>query len=111
MTPDARYHLFAWEEPFVGRDAIAEELLKEAAYCSDTQVEFVNIASAGQTVFVERLDWVTMNDKHAGFHVVGVFEVAADGKISNWRDYVDTREITTKVEADSVIPELRQTPG
>jgi len=50
---------------------------------------------------------VTMNDKRAGIHVVGVFEVDADGKITNWRDYLDTREITTKVGADSVMPELR----
>jgi limonene-1,2-epoxide hydrolase len=57
----------------------------------------VNVASVGPTVFVERRDWVTMNDKRAGFHVVGVFEVDADGKIVSWRDYLDSREITVQV--------------
>jgi limonene-1,2-epoxide hydrolase len=109
MAPEARYHLFAWEEPFVGHDAIRDELLREAPFYSDTQFEILNIASVGQTVFVERIDWVTMNEKRAGIHVVGVFEVDADGKIAIWRDYLDTREITTKVGADSVMPELRQT--
>ena len=46
---------------------------------------------------MERFDWVTMKDKHAGFHVVGVFEVDDDGKIASWRDYVDSREIAVKV--------------
>jgi hypothetical protein len=31
MAADARYHLFAWEDPFVGRDAIREEVLRQAA--------------------------------------------------------------------------------
>jgi limonene-1,2-epoxide hydrolase len=61
------------------------------------RVEMVNIASVGTTVFVQRRDWVTMNDKRAGFHVVGVFEVDADGKIASWRDYLDSREITVQV--------------
>jgi limonene-1,2-epoxide hydrolase len=42
----------------------------------------------------------------AGFHVVGVFEVDAHGKIASWRDYVDSREIATKVG-----PEREQTGG
>jgi limonene-1,2-epoxide hydrolase len=36
---------------------------------------------------MERIDWVTMNDKRAGFHVVGVFDVDDHGKIASWRDY------------------------
>ena len=52
MAPDARYHIFAWEEPFVGHDAIRDELLRHAAMTSDGRFEFVNIASAGQIVFL-----------------------------------------------------------
>jgi limonene-1,2-epoxide hydrolase len=96
MAPDAHYHVFAWEEPFVGRDAIRDELLRQAAFYRDGRFEFVNVASVGQTVFVQRIDWVTMNEKRAGFHVVGVFEVDAHGKIANWRDYADSREIAAK---------------
>jgi limonene-1,2-epoxide hydrolase len=100
MAPDARYHLFAWEKPFVGHDAIRDELLRQAAMTSDGRFEFVNIASAGQIVFVERIDSTNVNGKRADFHVVGVFEVDADGKIASWRDYLDSREITIKVGAD-----------
>jgi limonene-1,2-epoxide hydrolase len=100
MAADARYHVFAWEEPFVGRDAIRDELLRQAAFYRDGRFEIVNVASVGQTVFMERIDRVTMNDKRAGFHVVGVFEVDDDGKIASWRDYVDSREIAVKVGPD-----------
>ena len=99
MAPDARYHLFAWEEPFVGHDAIRDELLRQAAMTSDGRFEFVSIASAGQIVFVERIDSTNINGKRADFHVVGVFEVDAHGKIASWRDYLDSREITVKVGA------------
>ena len=44
---------------------------------------------------------MTMNDKRAGFHVVGVFEVDNGGKIASWRDYLDSREMTVKVGPDS----------
>ena len=106
MAADAYYYVFAWEEPFVGRDAIRDELLRQAAFYRDGRFEILNVGSVGQTVFIERIDWVTMNDKRAGFHVVGVFEVDAHGKIASWRDYVDSREIATKVG-----PEREQTGG
>ena len=97
MAPDARYHVFAWQEPYVGHDAIRQELLREAPSFSDAQVEFLNFASVGQTVFVERIDWVTMQDKRCGFHVVGVFDLDDSGKIVSWRDYLDSAEITAAV--------------
>jgi limonene-1,2-epoxide hydrolase len=96
MTADARYHVYAWEEPFVGREAIRAELLKEAPVFSDGEFEFLNVASVGRTVFVERHDIITMFGKRAAVAVVGVFELDADGKITSWRDYFDSREIGAK---------------
>src|SRR5215467_11078532 len=92
MTPNARYHVFAWEQPFVGQDAIRAELLRQAELYGDMRFEILTIASVGQTVFVERRDSCTMNGKEVTFHVVGVFEVDGDGKIAAWRDYLDSRE-------------------
>jgi limonene-1,2-epoxide hydrolase catalytic subunit len=68
------------------------ETIRHAALTSDSGFEFVNVASAGQIVFVERVDFATIDGKRAGFHVVGVFEVDADGKIASSRDYLDSRE-------------------
>ena len=58
MAPDARYHVRAWQEPFVGHDAIRAELLRQAPLFSDGCYETVNVASVGQTVFSERVDSV-----------------------------------------------------
>jgi limonene-1,2-epoxide hydrolase len=97
MAPDARYHVSAWREPFVGHEAIREELLRQDPIFGDIQVELLNFASAGNTVFVERVDWFTMNGKRAGVHAVGVFEVDDSGKVAIWRDYFDGAEIRKKV--------------
>jgi limonene-1,2-epoxide hydrolase len=53
---------------------------------SEAEFEIVNIASVGQSVFVERIDQATMNGKRAGFHLLRVFEVNANCKIASWRD-------------------------
>jgi limonene-1,2-epoxide hydrolase len=97
MTDDARYHFFAWNDPFVGHDAIRDELLRQAPNFGGTRIEIAKIASAGQTVFVERTDWITKDDTRMGIHVVGVFEVTADGKIATYADYLDSREIVVNV--------------
>src|SRR5579863_1284486 len=103
MAPDARYHVFAWQEPFVGQDAIREELLRQAPLFEPAGApEFLNSASVGRTVFIERIDWVQMNGVRAGIHVVGVLEVDDDGKIASWRDYVDSQEIVAKVFTEAV---------
>jgi limonene-1,2-epoxide hydrolase len=96
MTPDARYHVSAWQEPLVGHDAIREELLRQAPLFTDSSFEFLNFAFADSTVFLERIDWCTINGNRAGFHVVGVYEVI-DGKIASWRDYYDSAEIRAKI--------------
>src|SRR5262245_31785023 len=95
MAVDARYHVHAWEEPVVGQDALREEFRKQAPHFSDTRFEIVNVASIGHTVFVERVDVITVNAKRGGIHVVGVFDVDADGKIASYRDYCDSREYAT----------------
>ena len=99
MASDARYHVQAWDEPFVGRDAIRAEFLRQALNFCDFRCEIVTIGSAGQTVFAERLDFGITNDKPLTVHIVGVFEVDAAGKIAEWRDYMDTREIGVQIGA------------
>jgi len=80
MAPDAKYHVNAWEPPFAGHDAIRAELLRQGEVVSDVRIEILSIASAGQTVFAERLDFVTMSGKPAEFHIAGAFDVGDDGK-------------------------------
>jgi limonene-1,2-epoxide hydrolase len=99
MASDARYQIHAWDDPLVGHDAIRAELLRQALVYRDSRCEIVTIGSAGQTVFTERIDSGIVNDKPLTVHIVGVFEVDADGKIAAWRDYMDSREIAVQVGA------------
>jgi limonene-1,2-epoxide hydrolase len=100
LTPDARYQVFAWEDPLIGHDAIRAELSRMAPRFRDLQIEIVMIGSVDRTVFVERLDSMTINDKQVTFHVAAVYEVASTGKIVAWRDYLDSREVALKVGTD-----------
>ena len=99
LAPDARYHLHAWHDPFVGHDAIRAELLRQAPGMRDLRIEILTIGSVGQIVFTERLDSLVFNDRPLAVHIAGVFEVDAGGKIAAWRDYSDSREIAVQVGA------------
>jgi limonene-1,2-epoxide hydrolase len=100
MTPDIHYHVYAWEDPVVGRDAVREELLRQAPLFHDFLSEVVTVASQGNTVFMERRDSMKIGRKPLTQHCVGVFEIDAEGKISAWRDYYDSKEIAVKLSAD-----------
>jgi limonene-1,2-epoxide hydrolase len=97
FAPDGVYHVFAWEEPHVGRDAIRTELTRQADLFGDASFDIVSSARAGDTVFLQRIDWVTMRGKRLGLHVVGVFEFDDSGRLTSWRDYLDSREIAAKL--------------
>ena len=57
-------------------------------------VEFRNVASAGDVVFTERIDWLVRADgsRVGPWPVVGVTEFRG-GKISAWREYFDSRNL------------------
>jgi limonene-1,2-epoxide hydrolase len=97
MAPDAHYQIFAWDEPFVGHDAIRAELLRQAPLLRDVRVEIVTIGSIGQIVFTERVDSMLLRGKPITSHIAGVFEVGADGKIAAWREYLDSRELSVQL--------------
>jgi limonene-1,2-epoxide hydrolase len=99
MASDCRYFVHAWDDPFVGHDAIRAELLRQAPGMTDLRNEILTIGSVGQIVFTERLDSLLLNDTPLSVHIAGVFEVDTRGKIASWRDYSDSREIAVQVGA------------
>jgi limonene-1,2-epoxide hydrolase len=99
MAPEARYQVYAWERPIVGQDAIRLELRRQAPHFRDLRREMVNIASAASTVFVELLDSMMTKKGPLTSHLVAVLEVDEGGKICAWREYYDSKEITTQVGA------------
>jgi limonene-1,2-epoxide hydrolase len=66
-------------------------LLEQMGFAS-VAVEYRNVASIGQVVFTERLDWMVRSDgsRVGPFPVVGVTEFRG-GRISAWREYYDSR--------------------
>ena len=47
MAPDAKYHVSAWEPPFVGHDAIRAELLQQGEVVTDVGVEISPVMQHG----------------------------------------------------------------
>lgn len=82
-----------------GSDAICAEVQRQYTLYADCDCKILNIASSANTVFVERVDSVRMlsDDRTVVTHVVGVFILNDDGKISVWRDYWDTLDIADQI--------------
>ncbi|SRR6266542_6089211 len=100
LSTDAKWHVYAWEAPHVGHDAIRAELRRQAPLFSDYQTEIVTLGSVGSTVFMERLDSYTVLDVPMTTHVAAAFEFDGDGKVAVWREYLDRKEIETKMSVD-----------
>jgi limonene-1,2-epoxide hydrolase len=100
LAPDARYHVYAWERPVTGHDAIRIELLRQARLFRDLRIEIKAMASTGHTVLIERVDSFTVGRKPLDLHVAAIFEVDSAGGISAWREYYDSKEIAAKLGAD-----------
>jgi limonene-1,2-epoxide hydrolase len=99
FTSDATYRVIAWSEPIRGIEAIRSEFERQRSLWSDFRYELLEIATVGGAVLVERIDTVHMAGKDITIHAVGVFEVDDDGKISDWREYYDMKEIEAQFAA------------
>jgi len=93
LADDASYRVNGWNEPFVGRAAIRQDFQRQRDLWSDFRYQILGIATAGNTVFTERIDTVRMSGRDVNIHMAGVFEFDDAGKLVSWRDYFDTEEI------------------
>ena len=92
---------FVWENcgfpTCHGRDAAVAFLLgfAQALPLTGIRVETLAIAAAGNKVVTERIDHLVdaTGTALASLPLAGVLEVAADGRISAWRDYFDPRPL------------------
>jgi limonene-1,2-epoxide hydrolase len=87
FTPDAVYHNMPGP-PAQGKEAVRRTIAGFLRGWQQTEWEIVNLASAGDLVFAERVDRTVAGGHTVDLPVVGVFEVI-DGKIAAWRDYFD----------------------
>lgn len=90
LAEDAYYQIVVPTIPPVhGREHILAEHNLMRQKVSDQRHEMLNIASRGNVVFTERVDYSCRNDKWTAVPLVAVFELRDDGKIIAWREYLD----------------------
>jgi limonene-1,2-epoxide hydrolase len=88
MTDDMTYHLIVPHPPVVGRDAVVEVMGRVLTEADQVRWDVVGWASAGDLVYVERVDRFWYGDREAAIECLGVFRVV-DGLIAEIRDYAD----------------------
>lgn len=95
LDPDEMADFFSdtavWEdgvpsEPYVGKEAIRDQIARYARHISDVEIEINAQVAQGNLVMHERTDRLTRNGVRIELQAVGIFEIQ-DGKIIANRDY------------------------
>jgi len=76
-----------------GHDEIRAVFELQTGFATDFSFEFLNLAVSGDTVYTERVDRFVINDVLMTVPVAGVFELDAEGRIVDWRDYYDWADL------------------
>ncbi|MBI5940595.1 MAG: nuclear transport factor 2 family protein [Caulobacterales bacterium] len=84
---DGVYHNMPMK-PVTGHDALRPFISAFLKDWASTEWDVLGLASAGDTVFAERLDRTVVGGKPVNLPCCGVFEMR-DGRIKVWRDYFD----------------------
>jgi limonene-1,2-epoxide hydrolase len=88
FSEDAVYHKIPVAR-FVGKDEIRGTLAEFFGPGVTVEFEMLNLAVEGNTVLTERIVHFATGGRKISLPVMGIFEVAGDGKIAAWRDYFD----------------------
>lgn len=90
LADDATFQMVVpTTKPIGGIDAIIETLEIMKTQVPDQKIDIYHIAANGNVVFTERLDHSFRNGQWVEVPLVGVFELNDEGKISQWREYLD----------------------
>lgn len=95
FTHDGVYHNMPIA-PVAGHEHLRSFISAFLKNWTATQWDVVNIAGAGDVVFVERVDRTMVGDKSVELPCCGVFEMK-NGKIAVWRDYFDMATYTRAI--------------
>ena len=79
-------------EPIRGRENIRPRMKFLVDNATHMHIAPRTIAVTGNTVFLERTDSFTFKGHQGSVPVVGVLEIR-DGKVAEWREYYDRREL------------------
>ncbi len=75
-------------QPVKGRENVEAFIRGFTANWTETQWDLLNIATAGDLVYTERLDRTKTTQGDVDLPCCGIFEME-NGKIKEWRDYFD----------------------
>lgn len=79
-------------DPIKGREVIRPRIKFLVDNATYMKIEPRNIATVGNTVFLERTDSFTFKGHSGSVPVVGVLDIK-DGKVAEWREYYDRAEL------------------
>jgi limonene-1,2-epoxide hydrolase len=96
-SDDAAYHVAAWREPVVGRDAIRAEIAQQFERVSDDEISVLSILSTDEAVFFEAVDNFNYGGTAVTLHWASVWDVDIRGKIGAQRDYWDAQELKAQL--------------
>ena len=101
LTPYVSEDAVMRQMPFAevrGHEGLRRICAESLESMSQFQVDIDAVTVAGSTVFSERVDRFVLHGRDVAVPVLGVFEVSDDGKITEWRDYFDSRPLFANPE-------------
>ena len=102
FTDDAVWQLWVPGGPTLhGRDEIKADIDRQLRFATHMRCGSISMASNGRQVFTERLDRFVSNGMAIDHHLVAVFDIATDGRISGWREYFDPEDVDRQIRAAS----------
>lgn len=105
MADDAEWQLWVPGGPVIrGKAALRTEIEKQMTYCTNNKCNEVNILSNDRMVMQERSDTAIINGHPCPHQMVAVYELDDDGRILNWREYLDMDDLNRKMGVGQAIP-------
>ncbi len=102
FTDDAVWQLWVPGGPTLrGREAIRADIERQVKFATYMQCGLLHMASNGATVLTERLDHFRTKHGTVDHHLVAVFEVTPDGRISAWREYFDPDDVNRQLRSSA----------
>lgn len=94
FAPDGQWVLYVPNGPVIrGRAALRAEINRQLGYVSWTECGLVHIMSDDRRVITERADRFCKNGRVVQHALMAVYELDADGLITEWREYFDTFDL------------------
>jgi limonene-1,2-epoxide hydrolase len=100
FTPDAVWQLYVPDGPVLrGHDEIRADLERQLGFAANNKAGIVHMTSSDTAVMTERLDHFDSRGTTIDHHLMAIYEITPDGKISAWREYFDPGDVNQQLRA------------